>query len=324
MRPCQGTYKPSSVLTFRAFSLDRWEPGILPTLKRSTQRDYRSLLRCHLLPAFGDKQLRDIERADVQLFLVEKGKKLAMKTVHHLRVLLSRILGVAVEWSYLSENAATGTKLPRGKGLIERPFLTAEQVQRLVAGLSGVGKTLVQMAVLTGLRRGELFGLRWKYLDFERRVIHVKEALYEGESGLPKTKSSIRDVPMSDPVFEALTEHRNAAKIAGPEDFVFSDGRGFPLNPQRVLEKVIYPACDSLKLPRAGWHTFRHPHATLLGDLGESIKTTQALLGHRDLDTTLSVYTHAIPESQRQAVARLAEVLDPSWTQLRHSSKLTH
>lgn len=312
----QGRIKPKSVLTFRAFALEKWEPAILPTLKRSTQRDYRSLLRRHLLPAFGDKRLRDIERAEVQLFLMGKGEKLATKTVHHLRVLLGRILGVAVEWGYLSENAAAGTKLPKNNQPVERAFLTVEQVQYLLAQLTGLARVLVQLAILTGLRRGELFGLRWKHLDFQRRVIHVRESLYEGKSGLPKTKSSIRDVPMSDPVFETLVELRDAARLANSEGFVFADEHGSPLNPQKLLDEMLYPACDQLKIPRAGWHTFRHTHATLLSDLGESIKTTQALLGHRDLDTTLSVYTHAVPESQRKAVARLADVLDPSWTQI--------
>lgn len=195
---------------------------------------------------------------------------------------------------------------------IERPFLAVQQVQQLLGELSGEARVLVQLAILTGLRRGELFGLRWKHLDFQRRMIRVKEALYEGRLGLPKTRSSIRDIPMSDPVFDTLTEYQEAARRTDPEGLVFSDERGLPLKPQRILEEVIYPTCDSLKLPRTGWHTFRHTHATLLGDLGESIKTTQALLGHKDLDTTLSVYTHTVPESQRQAVAKLDGVLFPT------------
>lgn len=320
----RGMHKPSTVSTLRAFALEKWEPAILPTLRQSTQRDYRSMLRHHILPAFGDSRLCDIERADIQLFLMEKGKRLATKSVHHLRVLLSRILGVAVEWGYLSENAAAGTKLPKNGQPIERPFLVVQQVQQLLAALGGVARVLVQLAVLTGLRRGELFGLRWKHLDFQRRMIRVKEALYEGRRGPPKTRSSIRDIPMSDPVFDMLTEHQEAARHPEPESLVFSDECGLPLKPQRILEDVIYPVCDSLKLPRAGWHTFRHTHATLLGDLGESIKTTQALLGHRDLNTTLSVYTHAVPESQRQAVARLARILDPNGPKFASPSKLTH
>ncbi len=320
----QGTYKPRSVLTFREFALEKWEPAILPTLQHSTQRDYRSLLRRHLLPAFGDKRLCDLQRADVQLFLTEKGKQLATKSVHHLRVLLSRILGLAVDWGFVPENIARGTKLPKKALVSERPFLTVAQTRQLLAGLGGLPHLLVLVAVLTGLRRGELFGLRWKYVDLDRRLIHVRESLYEGRFGLPKTKSSVRDVPMSGTLHSALTEHREAASHEEPDDLVFCDEGGQPLKPQKILEEVIYPVCDRLELPRIGWHAFRHTNATLLGDQGESIKTTQALLGHSDLGTTLSVYTHAVPESQRRAVAKLDSVLFPNVPNFVAVSELTH
>jgi len=320
----QGTHKPSSVLAFREFALERWEPALLPTYKHSTQRDYRSLLRRHLLPAFGNKRLCDIQRADVQLFLNEKGKALATKSVHHLRVFMSRILGTAVEWGLLPENNARGTKLPKKAPPPERPFLAVEQTQRLIAALTGECKLLVVVAVLTGLRRCELFGLRWKYIDFQRRFIHVRESLYEGRCNLPKTRSSIRDVPISEAVCTALAEHRAASLRTGPDDSVFSNERGQPLNPQKILREMLHPACDRLGLPRVGWHAFRHTYATLLSDLGESIRTTQALLGHSDLATTLSVYTHAIPESQRHAVAKLEGVLFPSVPQFAAASGLTH
>lgn len=319
-----GTYKPKSVLTFREFALEKWEPAILPTLRHSTQRDYRSLLRRHLLPAFGSKRLCDVVRADVQLFLSEKGKQLATKTVHHLRVLLSRILGVAVKWGYLPENNAQGCELPMNAAPSERLFLTVEQSQQLLSGLGGLERVLALLAILTGLRRGELFGLRWKHLDFSRKLIHVRESLYEGKSSLPKTRSSVRDVPMSEAVYAALVEHRETAKYTAPDSLVFCDERGSPLNPQKVLEEVLYPTCDRLGLPRVGWHVFRHTHATLLGDLGESIKTTQALLGHSDLGTTLSVYTHVVPESQRRAVAKLDRVLFPNVPNFATVSPLTH
>ncbi len=320
----QGTTKPKSVLTFRVFSLEKWEPAILPTLQHSTQRDYRSLLRRHLLPAFGDTRLCDLQRADAQLFLTEKGKQLATKTVHHLRVLLSRVLGLAVDWGFVPENITRGTKLPKKTPASEPPFLTIAQTTQLLSGLDGLPSLLVLVAVLTGLRRGELFGLRWKYVDFDRRLLYVRESLYEGRFGLPKTKSSVRDVPMSETLCSALTEHRDATSRKEPDGLVFCDERGQPLNPQKVLEEVIYPVCDTLKLPRVGWHAFRHTYATLLSELGESIKTTQALLGHSDLGTTLSVYTHAVPESQRRAVAKLDRVLFPSVPNFAAVSELTH
>jgi integrase len=82
------------------------------------------------------------------------------------------------------------------------------------------------------------------------------------------------------------------------------------VNPKNLANRVLRPACRTLQLPVVGWHSFRHTHATLLGDSGGSLKTAQALLGHSDVETMLNIYTHAIPDSQRVAVERVAEILD--------------
>jgi integrase len=79
--------------------------------------------------------------------------------------------------------------------------------------------------------------------------------------------------------------------------------------PENIYNRVLAPACDRIKEPRVSWHSFRHAHATLLAESGESMKTAQALLGHSDLETTLNVYTHALPASQRRAVERVSEVM---------------
>jgi integrase len=92
---------------------------------------------------------------------------------------------------------------------------------------------------------------------------------------------------------------------------VFATRKQTPLNSKNVRRRALRPACEALNLPAVNWHSFRHTHATLLGDVA-SLKTAQALLGHKDLETTLNVYTHAIPESQRRAVDKVAEILFPN------------
>ncbi len=90
---------------------------------------------------------------------------------------------------------------------------------------------------------------------------------------------------------------------------VFRTSKGTPLNAKNLYNRQLAPACDAITEPRVSFHSFRHTHATLLGDVGGSLKTAQSLLGHSDLKTTLAVYTHAIPDSQRQAVERVSGVL---------------
>jgi integrase len=114
---------------------------------------------------------------------------------------------------------------------------------------------------------------------------------------------------MSQPVCEALAFQRGRCPQTDPDDLVFATRKQAALNPKNLLRRELRPACIRLKLPLITWHSFRHTHATLLGEVGESLRTAQALLGHSDLETTLNVYTHAIPESQRRAVDKVAKVL---------------
>ncbi|MFY9530686.1 MAG: site-specific integrase, partial [Candidatus Acidiferrales bacterium] len=176
-------------------------------------------------------------------------------------------------------------------------FLLPDQVRQLLAEIREPYHSLVLLAVLTGLRRGELFALRWGALDLEKGVLGVRESVYNGHFSTPKTHSSVRRIPLSSPLVELLRRRKALATDTRPEALVFASRKGTPLWPEDILKRVIQPACDRLKMPRVGWHTFRHTHATLLNELGESVKTAQVILGHSDIATTLQVYTHAVPES---------------------------
>ena len=110
---------------------------------------------------------------------------------------------------------------------------------------------------------------------------------------------------------EGFESHGAARLRTAPEDLVFSTSKGMPLNPKNLYNRVLAPACDAIRLARVSWHSFRHSNATILSEVGESLKTAQAILGHSDLKTTLNTYTHAIPESQRRALEKVAEVLCP-------------
>jgi len=143
----------------------------------------------------------------------------------------------------------------------------------------------------------------------------------DGKFGTPKTRSSRRVIPMSSALRGAFETHRSGCIRTMPQDLVFCTIRGTPLSPKNLYNRVLAPACDSAKLPRVSWHSFRHGNATLLGEVGESIKTAQAILGHSDIETTLNTYIHAIPDSQRRAVDRVAGVLFPDVPKLASDSQ---
>jgi integrase len=155
------------------------------------------------------------------------------------------------------------------------------------------------------LRRGELFALRWNAVDFERKAIRIHESVYEGHFGTPKSRSSIRKIPMGEALEVVFLNLRS--ENAAADDLVFPSQKGTPLRPENILKRIIHPACERLGLPKVGWHTLRHTSATLLHE-HEPLRVAQAILGHSDLQTTLG-YTHVLPGWQREAMKRLETVL---------------
>ena len=306
LRPInQGIYRPKTTLTFREFVESQWKSSLFPTFKRSTSRGYEFLLRKYLMPVFGNCGLTDISRQMIQGFVAQMSKNLAPKSVALAKNCLSKVLSTAVEWGHLQTNPATGVRLPTLTIQKERIALTPEQLRRLVADLEEPYKSMVLIATLTGLRRGELFALRWGALDFERKMIHVRESVYEGHFSTPKTRSSIRNIAMSEVLAEMFRNLR--PKVATANDLVFVSRVGTPLCSENILKRIIHPACERLKLPRVGWHTLRHTSATLLHE-HEPLRVAQAILGHSDLQTTLG-YTHVLPGWQREAMKRLEDVV---------------
>ena len=309
----QGSHRPEARLVFETFVQEKWKPAVLPATKPSSAKHYMFDLERYLLPVFGPMHLCDITRVNVQTFLASKRQQdYAGSTVHSMRTTLSKVLQSAVDWGYLEQNPTHGIHIGDRGPVRERLFLMPHQIRQLLDALPEPCRTLVLLAVLTGMRIGELLALRWKHTDFLRSVIQVRESVYEGKFGSPKTRSSRRDVPMSKVMQEALLAHRARSGCSDLEALLFPSRRDTPVNAKNLLRRVLQPTCRNLGLPAVSWHSFRHSHATLLSETGESLKTAQAILGHSDLETTLNIYTHAIPESQRRAVEKVGEILFPN------------
>ena len=258
----------------------------------------------------GSWRLTDIRTFDIQIFLNQKAERYSRSALQHFKATLSRLFADAVAWGYLRENPVRNVKLPYTGELHPQPYLTPDQVRRLVSILREPYRTVAITAVLTGLRPSELFALAWSDLDFEKQTIQINRSCYRGEFGMPKTTRSRRILAMPTLLVQVLQEHRSrTARSSGA--LVFSTRSGKPYDPAQALKRAVYPALARLGLARVGWRAFRHTVATLLQHLGEPVKVAQEQLGHSNPSTTLSIYTHALPEAQRDAVERMAQVLFP-------------
>ncbi len=188
-------------------------------------------------------------------------------------------------------------------------MFTKAQSELLLSALPEPCRTYVKFDLLTWLRPGEQFALRWKNADLEKGVIRVRETYVKRYKTFnpPKTKPSIRDVPMSEAVAELLTLHRQNARSGDGESLVFCNSVGAPVYWGKLNCEVLRPVCKKLGLPLITWHGFRHTGATVAADEGVPHRTIQALLGHGSSATT-DVYVHSVLESERQAMDKIGEM----------------
>jgi integrase len=302
----QQQRQPKVATTLSEFVSAEWKPNAALALRKSSMRIYGSQLEKHILPVFGSTSLRDVRRAQIEACLSGlKAKGHKTSTLRNVRATFSTVLRTGVERGYLEKNPAHGIRIREADTKKERRFYSPAEIRLLLAVLRGPCRLVVSIAVLTGLRIGEILALRWKRVDLLGGTLEVAENFSSGEFGLPKTRSSRRIIPISSALAGVLESQRSRVNPRTPEDLVFQTAKGTPLSDKNLYNRELAPACDQIGLPRISWHSFRHTNATLLHASGEPLKTAQALLGHSDLETTLNVYTHTVSDSQKRAVERV-------------------
>jgi integrase len=308
-----GLYRPQSMIRLREYVENEWTHLILPTMKLSTQRGYRVVLRCHVNPYWGEWRLCDISKVDVQQFVAEKFRQgLAWQTVRNCWIILSSILDSAVEYGYLAVNPARGVKFPPQAPQKEPRILTAEDFALLLDCLQEPFRTMAAFTVLTGFRAGELLALRWRAVDLAVGTVRVSESVFDGQFQRPKSERSVRTVPIGPVARRLLKTHLQQSVRRNPEDLVFPDRHGGPFREFSLTEKVLRPAAKAAGIGKVTWHQLRHVHASLLHDIGVPAKIAQQQLGHATVETTLNLYTHTIPGTHRRAVEALEKVLFPN------------
>jgi integrase len=317
--------KPArSRVAFRTLAAE-WQAHVLPMYKHSTQKNHRHILEKHLLPRFGDMAIVNVTRQEVQAYvahLVSNGY--APKTTDHIHDVLSAILRTVVKWGHLPDNPAHGVDLPTLTNVRPKWALTIAQASALIEALPSMPKTMVGVALLSGLRRGELFALRWRDLDEQRQCLIVREAVYEGRFGTPKTAAGVRQIPLSEAAMNLIVEWGTHAKRREPEALMFSTWSGKPISPNNVVRRWIVPACDGLGIARVTWLTLRRTYSSWAHEKGVPGKVIAQLMGHAKVDTTLNVYTQVIDGSLRRAADTVGSELFTIVHKPEGAAELTH
>ena len=194
--------------------------------------------------------------------------------------------------------------------LQEQVVLTPVEVASLLEELRDPFRAIVLLAAVTGLRRGELFGLRWEDIDFTANEIRIVRSIVDQVEGPPKTLASRRPLPMSSELASALQAWRDQSDFADLTDWVFASPQSIgakPYWPDAILKRHVLPAAKRAGITKKiGWHSFRRTLATLLQSSGASVKTTQELMRHSSPVMTMGTYAKAVTADKRIAQDAIA------------------
>jgi integrase len=299
-------------LTVSAF-LDRWLEVSKERVKPRTLFRYAELIRLHVKPSLGATQLTKLRPLHIEeLYGLLRKRGLSGTTVLQVHRVLHAAFNQAVNWLLLDRNPADAVKAPR-KTSQEAASLTAEQIPSLLQAVDGSQLELpVLIAVGTGMRLGEVLGLRWQDVDLEDATARVRQTLQiTMQFDTPKSHRSTRSLTLPGFLVHDLRSHRktqNERRLLLGEswrdlDLVCERGDGLPLRPD-TISKQFRTATKAAGL-NITFHGLRHTHASLMLSAGADLKVTSARLGHSSISITADLYTHVASEQDRKATDAL-------------------
>ena len=303
--------------------LERWlVDSVLDTVRPTTYERYEQIVRIHVRPALGSVKLKNLTPVHVRGLYREKLEAgLSARTVQYIHVTLHKALKQAVQDGLIPRNATEAVKAPQVRREEMRP-LSAEQVKVLLEVARGDRlEALYVLAIHTGLRQGELLGLKWEDVDLESGTLRVRRTLVTAKGGpvltAPKTKGSRRSVKLTQGAVEALRSHLKhqlqeidrAGSLWRENGLMFASESGEPLD-RRYLTSCRYKALlKRAELPMIRFHDLRHTCATLLLSKNVNPKIVSEMLGHASIAITLDTYSHVLPNMRDQAAAAMEEAL---------------
>jgi integrase len=303
--------------------LERWlVDSLLDTVRPTTYERYEQIVRIHVRPALGSVKLKNLTPVHVRGLYREKLEAgLSARTVQYIHVTLHKALKQAVQDGLIPRNATEAVKAPQVRREEMRP-LSGDQVKVLLEVARGDRlEALYVLAIHTGLRQGELLGLKWEDVDLESGTLRVRRTLVTAKGGpvltAPKTKGSRRSVKLTQGAVEALRSHLKhqlqeidrAGSLWRENGLMFASESGEPLD-RRYLTSCRYKALlKRAELPMIRFHDLRHTCATLLLSKNVNPKIVSEMLGHASIAITLDTYSHVLPNMRDQAAAAMEEAL---------------
>lgn len=327
--------KQEEVSTRKDYVFQEWIKEYLENHKRNevkitTYCSYIDIYRKHIEASeLGELFLSEITTHKLQVFYNQKiAEGYNSKTVKHIQVVIKSALEQAVRERVINENPDTFTSIPK-KVQYEAKTLSREEVDILLNKAKGEELyPIVVSTIYTGMRKGEIMALKWENVDFNARKIHVRNSLcriVDEESDdrgrrharyqllAPKSKKSIRTIPMTEEVYEALVEQKrrqNMDKVTykgvyNDQGFVFADYKGEHLAQRTFMEKY-HKLLRKYDVTDVRFHDLRHTFATMLIESDVSMRLVQELLGHSTITTSMDIYTHVSDRKKMESIMKLS------------------
>jgi integrase len=274
------------------------------------RKAYLYIFNNYILPKWGSLPLRTVKAVQVEDWL--RSLPLANGSKAKVREVFGAAFRHAIRHELYPTNPIASVRQVR-KRAIEPEILEPVETAAILRELEGVEpvRTAFLIAAVMGMRRGEIFGLKWGDVDFDRAILHVRRSYVDGVEGLPKTESSRRPLPLPLLALNALKAWKALSCYADPEDWVFASDVSFgkqPLWPGTLWRRNVAPAIAraGITKPKLGWHTLRRSYASLLLSSGASLRVSMELMRHSTPDMTLATYAQSVGHDKRDAGERVA------------------
>lgn len=310
-----GIYVGSKKETLQVF-LQKWMLDKEGQLRKNTVESYQWLINQHIIPKIGHIDITKLKPQHLQQFYTElrtNEKALSNRSIQFAHTILHQALDRAVKWGIVARNVAEAVDAPRPEKRKGSIWTGEQAVYFLQVTEKAEPRYWIGffLAIMTGMRRGEILGLRWSDLDLEAGYLQVNQtmSLVKGKILFqePKTDRSKRSVALSTETTEALRKHRSQQLrerlTLGPQyaehDMVLTRADGSPMSPY-TFESAWYRAVERSGLPKIRFHDLRHTHASLLLQQGVHPKIVSERLGHSNISITIDTYSHVLPGLQKQ------------------------
>ncbi|MBZ5753033.1 site-specific integrase [Metabacillus rhizolycopersici] len=304
--------------------MEEWFQERKSRLQKSTFETHSIFYRNVIKPKLGHLKLQQIAPMQIQKFINDlvNDTSYSEHTVHLIFRIVSSSLKKAKVLKLIKDNPTEGITLPKVKRK-EISVWSLEQVNFFIKEAKKI-KRLTRchigflIAIYTGMRQGEILGLRWKDIDFEQHTIFVRQTLTQNaeiKAGA-KNEASIRSIHIPDKLVNELKIYRKQVvqeklvhgQSYNDNDLVVCTRAGKPMIP-RNFRKEFYNLIEKIDLPKIRFHDLRHTHATILIQQNVNVKLISERLGHADIETTLNTYSHVLPDMQKSVSDKLDKII---------------